>query len=67
MDESLRTLVEVMAKALVDKPEDVLWKALDLAEKNKLSEEGANARKFVEKNDWEKVTDEFERSLEELV
>lgn len=48
----------------VDKPEDVLWKALDLAEKNKLSEEGANARKFVEKNDWEKVTDEFEGSLE---
>ncbi|MCE7699906.1 MAG: glycosyltransferase [Methanobacterium paludis] len=47
----------------VDKPEDVIETALKLD----LNEEGNKARNFVEGNDWEKITDEFENFLGGLI
>lgn len=51
----------------VDKPEDVLWKAIELIENGFVEEEGRKARKFVENNDWDSITDTFERVLERLI
>jgi len=51
----------------VDRPEDVLKKAVELIKDNRIEEEGRKARKFVEKYSWDNITDEFERILEELV
>ncbi len=50
-----------------DKPEDILQKTLELFESDLILKEGAKARKFVGKNDWEKVADKFEEILEELI
>jgi glycosyltransferase involved in cell wall biosynthesis len=51
----------------VDKPEDVLKKAIELIEKGRVEEGGRKARKFVENNSWDNITDEFERILEEVI
>jgi glycosyltransferase involved in cell wall biosynthesis len=51
----------------VDKPEDVLKKAIELIENGWVEDEGKKARVFVANNDWERITDEFEGILEELV
>jgi len=51
----------------VDKPEDVLKKAIELIENDSIEKEGKKARKFVEKYDWDKITDEFEEILKEVV
>jgi len=51
----------------VDKPEDVLKKAIELIENDSIEKEGKKARNFVEKYDWDKITDEFERVLEEVM
>jgi glycosyltransferase involved in cell wall biosynthesis len=48
----------------VDRPEDVLNKAIELIENETLKEQGLKARRFVEKNSWDNITDEFERVLE---
>lgn len=47
----------------VDQPEDVIGMGF------KLNKEvaGKTARKFVENNDWESITDEFEKTLVEVV
>ncbi|MBA7599972.1 D-inositol-3-phosphate glycosyltransferase [subsurface metagenome] len=50
----------------VDKPEDVLNKAIELIKSNSIEKEGRKARKFVKKYDWDDIVDEFERLLEEL-
>lgn len=50
----------------MDKPEDVLKKAIELIENGYIEEEGRRARRFVEKRSWDNITDEFERVLEEL-
>jgi len=50
----------------VDKPEDVIYKAIEMVENRRLKEEGVKARKFVEKYDWNKVVDKFERVLKEI-
>jgi len=50
----------------VDKPEDVVEKVLELSKKNRIGLEGKKARKFVEKNSWDGLTDEFEEYLFEL-
>ena len=47
----------------VDTPEDVVLKARDIDVKA----EGEKARKFVEKNDWNKITDKFESTLKGVV
>ena len=51
----------------VDRPEDVLEKAVELIENNRIEEEGRKARKFVEKYSWDNITDEFERILGGLI
>ena len=43
----------------VDKPSDVVPKSYDID----IIAEGRKARKFVEKNDWKKITDEFENTI----
>ena len=48
----------------IDKPEDALWKGIDLAGNKRLMlEEGIKARKFIEKYSWDNVVDEFEAIL----
>ncbi len=51
----------------VDKPEDVIAKAVELAQSNRLEELGSKAGRFVEKYSWDNITDEFERDLEEVI
>lgn len=51
----------------VDKPEDVLKKAIELIENEDIEEEGRKARKFVEKYGWDNIIDKFEKILEEVV
>lgn len=51
----------------VDKPEDVVMKAIELIRNSKLEEIGLKARDFVKKYSWDNITDEFEAILEELI
>lgn len=51
----------------VDKPEDVVAKALNLVQNGIIGEVGSRARSFVEKNSWDKITDEFEKILQEAI
>jgi glycosyltransferase involved in cell wall biosynthesis len=51
----------------VDKPKDVLEKAIELVESGNVNQAGKKARKFTEKNDWNKITDDFEKFLKELI
>ena len=52
----------------VDKPGDIIKKALELAARENLAELGARARgKFVEGYSWDSITDEFEKILENLM
>lgn len=51
----------------IDKPEDVPAKALELIQNGTVKELGLKARKFVERNSWDNITDEFERILEEVI
>ena len=51
----------------VDRPEDALWRAVELIEDGMVSEYGSKARGFVEGYGWEDVVDEFEGILEEVV
>jgi glycosyltransferase involved in cell wall biosynthesis len=51
----------------VDRPEEVVAKAIELAGSGTLKDLGARARRVVEKNDWNTIADEFERVLEEAI
>ena len=51
----------------VDRPEDVIRKALEMADSGYLKELGLKAREFVAGNSWEKITDEFEGILQEAI
>jgi glycosyltransferase involved in cell wall biosynthesis len=51
----------------VERPEDVVPKAIELVESVRLAELGQKARRFVEQNSWDKITDEFEALLEEAI
>ena len=51
----------------VDKPEEVIATALELVRTGQARELGLKARKFVERNSWDKITDEFERILNEVI
>ena len=51
----------------VDKPEDVLKKAVELIENGTLKEQGLKAKGFVEKYNWDNVVTDFEGILEEAV
>ena len=50
----------------VDRPEDIIKKAVELIENGGIEKEGRKAGKFVEKYSWDNIADEFERILEEL-
>jgi glycosyltransferase involved in cell wall biosynthesis len=50
----------------VDKPEDVLKKAIELIDNESVEVEGMKARKFVGKYSWDDIVDEFEGVLEEI-
>jgi glycosyltransferase involved in cell wall biosynthesis len=51
----------------VDKPTEVLMKAIKLYNDNKaIKKWGAGARNFVEKYSWDKITDDFEHILKKL-
>jgi glycosyltransferase involved in cell wall biosynthesis len=51
----------------VDRPEDVLQKAIELVENDNLRELGLKARKFATKNSWQQIADEFEAILEKAI
>jgi len=51
--------------AYVDKPQDTVGKAIELAQSGIMEELGRKARSFVEKYLWDNITDEFEKILEE--
>jgi glycosyltransferase involved in cell wall biosynthesis len=51
----------------IEKPEDAMTNAMYLIEHNIIKMEGEKARKYVEHNDWQITTDEFERMLDECV
>jgi len=51
----------------VEKPEEVLKKAVELAEdRQKMRELGIKAAEYVQKYSWEAITDQFEELLEDL-
>ncbi len=51
----------------IDQPADVIAKANELVQKKQVAELGAKARRFVESYSWDKITDQFERILTEVV
>ena len=51
----------------VDDPSQVVETAMQLADNGQILPLGDLAREFVSKNDWETVTDEFERRLRDIV
>lgn len=51
----------------VNRPEEVVKKASELIANENLNELGAKARRFVEKYSWDKITDEFENILEDVI
>jgi len=51
----------------IKKPEDTIEKALSLVRTGELKELGAKAKKFVDRYDWEKITDEFESILHKAI
>jgi len=51
----------------VDKPEDVIAKAIELARNGSATELGLKAREFVVRNSWDNIADEFEGILEQVI
>lgn len=51
----------------VERPEEVVPRAIELVQSGRLPELGQKARRFVEQNSWDKITDEFESLLEEVI
>jgi glycosyltransferase involved in cell wall biosynthesis len=51
----------------VDKPEDVLNKAVELIGNGSVEEHGSRARGFVEKYNWGDIVGDFESILEEMI
>ena len=50
----------------IEKPEDALEKALEVIYGGDIMKEGRKARNFVEKLDWEHITDEYEYTLNDM-
>jgi glycosyltransferase involved in cell wall biosynthesis len=51
----------------VDRPEDVITAAIELVRQGKTRELGLKARAFAEKYGWDKIADEFESILTEVI
>ncbi|MDG6219756.1 MAG: glycosyltransferase family 4 protein, partial [Candidatus Thermoplasmatota archaeon] len=50
----------------INKSEETLQKSLEMINRGIVKDEGIKARKFVEEYDWTKITNDFEKVLEEL-
>jgi len=50
----------------INRPEETLSMALELAKDRRMADEGRKARMFVEKSDWMSITQEFEVLLQNL-
>jgi glycosyltransferase involved in cell wall biosynthesis len=51
----------------VEKPEDTIAKASELFKEDIIAELGSRSRQFVQKYDWEMLTDSFIKVLEEEI
>ncbi|MFC2051104.1 glycosyltransferase [Chloroflexota bacterium] len=51
----------------VDRPEDVISKAVELVEGGRVEQLGVKARKFVEQYNWDGIADEYEKILKEVI
>lgn len=51
----------------IDKPEDTIAKAIELTQGSSVKALGSKARSFVEGYSWDKVTDEFEEILKQVI
>jgi glycosyltransferase involved in cell wall biosynthesis len=51
----------------VNKPEDVMEKAIEIIKSSKLGELGLKARRCMEKYDWNKIARKFEDILKKVV
>jgi glycosyltransferase involved in cell wall biosynthesis len=51
----------------VDRPEDVIPKALELVRSDSLEELGLKAREFATRNSWQQIADEFEAILRKAI
>jgi glycosyltransferase involved in cell wall biosynthesis len=63
----LREFGETNGIVYVDRPEDVVRKALELVDSNSLNKLGVKAREFALKNSWQKIAGEFESILQRAV
>jgi len=51
----------------VDKPEDAVFKALEVLSNGEAAKIGIQARRFVEQNSWDTITNDFEKYLKEVI
>jgi glycosyltransferase involved in cell wall biosynthesis len=51
----------------VDRPEEALDLAMNLVREDRIAQEGLKARAYVQGNNWERVTIQFEDALRELL
>lgn len=51
----------------IDRPEDAVAKAVELWQNGRVEELGSKARAFVEGNSWDKITDAFQKILEQAI
>jgi glycosyltransferase involved in cell wall biosynthesis len=51
----------------IDRPEQVIPKAIELARQGSIPQLGPRGRAFVSGNEWEKITDTFESDLKSLI
>jgi glycosyltransferase involved in cell wall biosynthesis len=63
----MREFGESNGVVYVDKPEDVIPKAIELFHSGQIEALGLKAREFAARNSWEKITDEFEGILKEVI
>jgi len=51
----------------VDKPEDILNKAIEIVKLKNIKEEGDKAKRFVANNEWDKIVEHFEKISESIM
>ena len=63
----LKEFGEANGIVYVDRPEDVLQKAIELVKSNSLKDLGLKARQFAMRNSWQQIADEFESILKNAI
>lgn len=63
----MREFGESNGVVYVERPENVITKAIELVRGGEVEGLGLKAREFAARNSWEKITDEFEEILERAV